>query len=272
MLVPPATFGARGTSLINTLSNLSLTTGLQGCYDFADSNCYSGSGQTITDLSGNGNNLFNGSSSSNASQDMAFTGTSGKLSAAEYFERNATTGFSLLGGNVPTWMQAVHKSNGKFSCVQWTKTPTGTYGIGSLNNDISIDGAGTSLPPGFSFGASTGVTVTLGYPIFVAVNDAGTAVGYFAGTAVIPNTGTWMFSGCAIDVQAGTAVIQIDSTVYSGAISYSSPSANSAGAPFGVGPTGATVHYKNCLALWDKSIGAAGLQAIFTATRGRFGV
>lgn len=272
MFFTPAVHLRRGTSLINTLSNLGLLTNLKGCYDFADSNCYSGSGQTINDLSGQGNNIFNGSSSSNTAQDMVFNGVAGRMSASEYFERNATTGFATLGGTVPAWMNAVHKDGGKISIVQWTKTPSGTYGIGSFTTYLVIDGSGTTQYPGFTFGVSGGFPAPLGYPHFAATDNSGGSVGYFSGTAVVPNTGEWMFSGCAISEAAGTAVIQINSTVYSGSISYSSPSTSNAGGALGMGPSGASIHQKNAIAFWDESIGADGLNAIFNATRGRFGV
>lgn len=272
MLVPPATFGARGTSLINTARNLALTTGLQGCYDFRDINCYPGSGQTIKDLSGQGNDIFNGNASGDTSQDMEFVGMAGRMSTGEYFERNASTGRAYLGAAVPTWMQAVHKANGKISIAQWTKTPSGTYGIGSVSDEINTS-TGADIPPGFFFGVASGANgSTLGRPIFFITRADGNVDTFFQGTDTVPNTGNWMFSGCAIDAQAGTAVLQIDGTQYSGSISYSAPAATSAGTIFALGPTGADIHQKAGFLLWDRSIGASGLSAFFNATRGNFGV
>lgn len=273
MLVPPASFGARGTSLINTLGNLSLMTGLQGCYDFADSNCYPGTGQAIGDLSGQANQLYNGASAGNTTEDMAFNGVAGRLSSGEFFERNGTTGTAILGGDVPTWMQAVHKDNGKISIAQWTRTPSGTYGIGSVSDCLNPADF-TTLGAGFGFGVSGGGTgaPALGLPAFIVKSDAVTTAGSFGGTDTVPNTGTWMFSGCAIDEAAGTAVIQIDATQYSGSISYSSPSSGSAASIITLGPSGASMHDKAMLAFWNISIGAAGLDAVYKATKGRFGL
>lgn len=245
--------------------------GLQGCYDLGDVRSWPGAGEPFFDLSGQGNDMFNGAALGDAISNMAFspTGVPGRRTKEEYFERNAATGLALVGGVVPAWLQQAHQDNGKISFCQWTKTPSGAYSMGSIGNNLTA--AGANLGPGWAFGISNGAVVTLGLPIFsISIDAAGTTGGVFAGSAVVTNTGTWMFSGVAVDEQAGTYSIMIDDVITTGACAYTSPAAGAAGSSIFMGPSGTAIHDKACWALWDRSLGPDGLARVRQMSKGRF--
>ena len=77
-------FYANTWTNMTALSGSIVTSNLQLYYDFGNASCYSGSGTTINDLSGNGNNgtLSNGSYSSNNSGYFAFTGSSSGITTS----------------------------------------------------------------------------------------------------------------------------------------------------------------------------------------------
>jgi len=117
-LVAPPSFGGRGTSLINTLKNLGLTTNLRVCLDAGDLNSYDGTSQTWKDLSGGGYDFFRGTSSSSDSSDPTFNGTAGRLSSGEYLSYDGGDYFTLAQTN-PAWVNTFHKAGAKFTICQW---------------------------------------------------------------------------------------------------------------------------------------------------------
>jgi hypothetical protein len=260
------TDGRRRFRLIKVLGRLGLMPGLRGAYDFADANCYPGFGQVLNDLSGQGNSFYNGNSSGDASFDMTFNGRPGGHSSAEYFDGGSV----VLGAAQPAWVQTVHRAGGKISIAQWTRTTSGSYSMGGFFTQFKNDLSGPQFP-GFAFGISDGTLTTIGLPTFSVLRADGASAGFFAATD-INGSGNWMFSACAIDAAAGTALIQIDSKQYSGSIAYTTPATTDSPNPILLSPSGATVHAKAALALWDRALPAADVMALYNATKGRFGL
>ena len=105
-----AASGPSRESLKTTIDDLSKTA--QIIMDSADSDCYSGSGQNLLDLSGNDYDFFLGTSASAASDDPTFNGTAGDMSADTYFSFDGGDTFkqNITAGSLPAWLQNISKS------------------------------------------------------------------------------------------------------------------------------------------------------------------
>ena len=102
-------------SLWGQITSLGLTSSCFACWDVTSLSCYSGSGTTLTDLSGNGNNLTLDSAG-------MFTGTAGDSQAYIAFDG---TNKAALTSN-PTAIENFHKSGFRFtlfSDVYFTNNP-----------------------------------------------------------------------------------------------------------------------------------------------------
>lgn len=271
MLFVPVMPSARGTSLINTIKNLGLTSGLKLCLDPGDLNSYDGSSQIWKDLSGGGYDFNRGSGSSSDAADPTFNGTAGKLSSGEYFSFDGGD-WLTLGQVNPSWVNDMHKDNAKFSLIAWLYSPniaTGTSEIifGTADNQT----------------ASVGVDIAIGGISdgdfgFAMRNSLGTTNRVLTASARLVSA-QFNFVGLSYDESAGSVVLRINSSQETPSLSYTSPSAASASytARIGDGGNGNRPLKANDrlgqIAVWGGiAIGATALSSIFTATRGRYGV
>jgi hypothetical protein len=155
--------GAVVTNFYSVLSELTLTTNLKLCLDFGDSTCYSGSGQSIYDLTANDTDFYNGSGSGSDSADATFNGSAGSLSSDTYFSFSDADYMTLIASN-PTWVQNLHKSGTKgtvmalFYYPGWTSD--GIFSLVSTMNDH------------YGFTSTNGIDVS----IYVAKDDPNNAV------------------------------------------------------------------------------------------------
>jgi len=94
-------------SLKTTMDNLSLTPRI--IMDAADSNCYSGSGQNLLDLTAGNHDFYLGETSGAAADDPTFVGSAGTFNAETHFTFDGGDLFSLAGA-LPAWAQTLHKS------------------------------------------------------------------------------------------------------------------------------------------------------------------
>jgi hypothetical protein len=145
---PVGFYGASNKSLIDILTDLSLTTNLKICLDAGDINSYDGSSADWADVSGNigADEFFRGSTSGSDANDPTFNGSAGGLSANEYWSFDGADYFTYGAGN-ETYMDSLHKASAKFAIITFlyfTSSPSAkTYG--TLGNDPNNVGAQLDL-------------------------------------------------------------------------------------------------------------------------------
>lgn len=262
-LVAPPMFGGRGTSLINEIKNLGLTTNLRVCLDAGDLNSYDGTSQTWKDLSGGGYDFYRGTSSSSESSDPTFNGTAGKLSSGEYFSYDGGDYFAIA-GSIPAWVNALHHDNATVTIVEWVYA--NAISSSQIFGEISTVSA---THGGVTFGNSTGLSLA-----FVAASD--TANLLEVDSTVQANNNAWNLIGVSLTEAIGALAFICNGVTedHTGA-TYASPDTGNAGSFFiGHDYVPETEHSGNriaALAIWDRALSDAELLSIYKATKARFG-
>jgi hypothetical protein len=278
LLVPPAMVGARGTSLINTLKNLDLTTNLQVCLDAGDLNSWPGSGQVWKDLSGNGNDFNLGSSSSSDSADPTFNGVAGRKSTADYFSYDGGDRFTLAAASPPSWQSGMHKAGGKFTILQWAYVGNLTGLAPSQTGFGCGDAANSSGPTDYI--AFTNSATTQNALSIAVTNGANAGVVNAKSTLLVTNN-AWQMISVAIDVDTRAILFGINETTETVAsVGSASPSSADSHASLVLGAISgngdAPVPINGCriaaTAIYTSALSASNLTSIFNASRDRFGV
>lgn len=122
-------FGFGGGTLLEMITNAGLLANLAICLDAGDGASFNGTSQTWTDVSGNNQNFYRGSSSSAQGSDPTFNGVAGEKSANEYFSVDGGDYFIEASGL--TFAESWHKNNAKFTVgyvmyAAKTDNPSGT--------------------------------------------------------------------------------------------------------------------------------------------------
>ncbi len=259
--------GASGLTPRSTLREIVHALGLQArikvILDAGDKASYSGSGNTWTDLSGNGYDFVRAFTAP-AVAGPTFSGTAGNQSSSENW--TASTYYSYLEYETSnaTWMNAVHKNNGKFTGAGW-------FDLTSADTFALVDtSGGNPASIGFAWGSHLigAPTTTLE---FVCHNGTGSLAGS-ASSGLVPTTTGFTFLAVAVDEAAGTWVMQSGATQASGAISYTSPSASNSTLKLSTtcGARSAGSGQLGELAMADVALTAAELTSLYNATKGRF--
>ena len=265
--------GQAHPKLIDVLTNLSLTTDLELCLDAGDSLSYS-SGQSWLDRSGNGLDFFRGADGSAASDDPTFNGNAGGLFVSEYWSFDGADFFKYDSAS-EAWMETLHKDAAIFSLAAWI------YIASSLRVPIFSTGGAASDQVGiYTETTGTARDFTLG----VVKASAPLPLDVTGDTAA--NNDAWNFVGLSIDENGSNvshmyingAVNQVSAADTFDA-SYTSPSSAAATAPAKIGTfaneTGFAGNGSGIaeLAVWEGSvISKANFDAIYSQTRGRFGI
>lgn len=106
----------RGPATIySVIQSLGLTANLNFVLDVGDSNSTNGTSQTWTDVSGNGNSFFRGTSSSATANDPTFNGSAGSLSSSTYWSFDGGDYFTESATH--TFPNNWHKDNGAFTLI-----------------------------------------------------------------------------------------------------------------------------------------------------------
>jgi hypothetical protein len=214
-----------------------------------------------------------GTFSDPGTDDPTFVGTVGGLSSGEYW--------SLDGGDfwdswsdTPAWMESFHKAGATFTLAFWMyRTNTGDFW---LISDASSFAAGT----GFGF------ALDVGAPQIVVLDGGGTPYpkNIVADTAL--STGAWTFVGVSLDEAGGAsgsffytdgAYNQVSSSdTFNGA--YTTPATGDSDFWLSLMARGDNVEMAvngTRLAgafIWDRALSKADLDAVYNATKGRFGL
>lgn len=267
MLFVPPYIRSKGTSLINTIKNLGLSSGLQLCLDAGDANSYS-SGQKWLDLSGNGYDFFRGSDGTSQSSDPTHNGTPGGQSVSEYWSFDGGDYFTLDETN-PTWVNNLHKDNATWGFCFWMYVASSLPSLAGLlfgNNRTNNSAVGVS-----AFLRSNG-TLRIG-----SSSGGGTAT-VFNSTATA-STSAWVFFAAGIDEGANSGFLQINATQEDISAAYSSPSTSAAtytltlgddnGGNAGPLPSG---YRMQSGAMWESAMPSkSAMLSVYNVTKGKFG-
>jgi len=253
-------------TLMQALTQLSLTTNLQICLDAGDSASWTGSGKWL-DRSGNGYDFFLGATGTGEATDPTFNGSVGDLLPTAYWSSDGGDYFTYDTTN-ETWMQNLHKNNAVFTIIAF----------GTLGTGIS-DICGTLGDSG-----STGMFFCNFGNLWFRVENAGAQVIDKQTSAVAAGT-------------KGMIALSVDESVGSGGgffylngnykqvggsntfdSTYSSPSAGAATRTLQIGAQGNGVNPMPAdaeivaYAIWSTALSKVNLDSIFALMRVRLGV
>lgn len=266
--MPPALLGMGvKRTLIQSLTALGLTTGLQLALDAGDANSYT-SGQSWLDTNGNNCDFFLGADGSATASDPTFTGTPGGLSSEEYWAFDGGDYFTRAAAN-DAWINNLHKGSAAFTLAGYIwpgslavlATLFGTNGQNTANIGVDLLIAATTGNIGARCRAA-GV---------LALNQNGSAIPVSA----------WSFFAWSQNEAggAGASFLQVNSTVTTFNGVYTTPSASDATYTAQIGAAGNAVNPLRSgsrlplFMAWEgAALTQAQLLAVFNATRGRFGI
>ena len=271
-LIGPYSFPA-GT-LLAALQRLGLTNNLQVCLDAGAAASYDGSSQTWTDLSGNGNHFYRGTTSGSDATDPTFNGTSGNQTSSEYFSYDGGDRFKLSIA-IPAWQSAMHQPGAVFTMLQWayvgnlTALAPSQAGFGCGDAVAAADGRFVS----FSNSASTQNALSIGI-----TNDTVAAFGNKSTILVTNNA--WQMVAVSVDTGGNAINFAVNGTTETRSSAQSQSLTSTASpSPLVIGAAandGTASAINGCriaaTAIWSRALSTTELTNIFTATRARFGV
>lgn len=264
--------GSGGTSLLDLISQAGLLSNLQLCNDVGSSSSYPGSGQTWSDLSGNGVDFYLGADGSVTATDPTYTG----VGDAAYWLHDGGDYHRLVAASNPSWVDAFHKDNAVGTILVCHRTPSSLTGNFDLCGTDNIDGGniGFALE---SFGGALRFHVYNGSGYVLDVT-AGSTLSTSAGhmTAVAWNEATGAAGGFFWDNGAYVQVSASDTWTST----YSSPSASNSPNKLELGAGGAgdrplaNTWRTYAYAMWSTKLSKANLDSLYSAAQaaGRFGV
>jgi hypothetical protein len=257
----------RGAPMIYIVRKLGLSTNLRLCLDAGDDASYA-SGQPWLDTSGNGYDFNRGSGSGSDAADPTFTGTAGRRSSGEYWSFDGGDYFTYDTTN-ETWMQNIHKDSALFTIVTWWyRASTDTSSIMGTNGGAANVGTGFHLLHGS------------GSVLVRCINSTVAALDVTLSTVTVPAT-AWAMLALSINEAAGAS----GSTWFCNGASetfnatYSSPASGNASQTLQIGargggnnPAASGARCASFMAWEGRALSIGEIQALFQATRGRFGV
>ena len=258
----PETYVA--ASLMSTLTDLGLTTGLKLCLDAGEGDSYT-SGQSWLDLSGNGYDFFLGADVNATATDPTFNGVADALSSAEFFSFDAGDYFTYDTTN-ETWMQNLHKDSAVLSFAAWVY-------FGSVGSTQGIFGTvGATTNTGFRISASSSPALAL------RVANAGATV-LNTETSFLLSATTWTFVAISFDEAAQVLIMRVAGGSEVDTQSYSSPASGNATFTAQIGSAGNAANRLSAnsrigmVAMWEgTALTEWQLEQIYNKTRRRFGV
>lgn len=268
---PHISFGNPKT-ILEMITASGLTANLALCLDAGDINSYDGTSQTWTDVSGNTQNFFRGSTSAVEASDPTFNGVAGGKSENEYFSVDGGDYFKQT--HSLTFAETWHKNNAAF-----------TFGFIMYAGAADIDAAG--LQPIFSsargnleYGLQFYGAVDLGaYTLRLTVYNGDGSVppaidpkdGFFAGSR------RWLCGIISVDEVNGNILAKTETpaaTLLTGA-TYTAPSNNASTGPYkllsdeipSLWPSGVRIA---SIFAWNRVLTSGELDTIFSHIKGRF--
>lgn len=251
--------------MIDAITSLGLTSGLQLCLDAGDAASYT-SGQVWTDRSGNGYNFNRGSGSGSDAADPTFNGSAGGDSSSEYWSFDGGDYFTLGQAN-PAWVNNIHKNNAAATLACWI------YIASTTNVQYVMGDYSSSSDPMFEFSVNQ-----TGNRLSLFVNNGSSTVANIVTTSISVPEGQWFFAALSIDEAAGSFLFQINGSQETVSATYSSPSSSNAGNVVkigadgdGVGPLESGARLAAYMA-WSTALSSGSLTALYNATKSKFGL
>jgi hypothetical protein len=176
MMVNPHRFGADPT-LSFILLSLALQAANVACLDIGDEESYPGTGQTISDTSGEGNDFVLGSTSASQTTDPTFHGVAGDLSEEEYLSFDGGDGITSAAGALTDWANGWSVEDGKWSMLLVFYYPgSGTaqlLDIGKVQAEITAGGKVKLIDQQDEFEWDSSNSVATGWNILILSGDEG---------------------------------------------------------------------------------------------------
>lgn len=266
MLFVPRLLAYRSTGFSNIVQSV-VGTGMQLLLDPGDAACYPGSGQTLTDLSGNGRDFVRGATSSSEGSDPTFNGTANGHSASEYFSYDGGDYFTKASAN-GTFINSITKDNALFTLIYLAYATTLTTSFQSF----ACGNAYSSLKPGFEVSSDGGVNKKVDFQVYRA--DGSFCGGH--GTTALATDNSWNLIQVAIDEAAATGLMFVNGTSESFTGSYTTPSALDPGSVLQIGASGsnnspeASGHRFGGFALVNRALSSVDLTAIYNGLKSKY--
>lgn len=255
-----------GDGLIQVLKTMGLSSNIKLCLDAGDPrSVVTGSQVNWLDLSGGGYDFNRGATSASEATDPTYNGTVGKRSSGEYYSFDGGDYFTYDTTN-ETWMQNIHKDNAAVTVLCWYYTPTI-----SVVQELAGDNDGIST--GFNFNVRSNNTLRFG------ILNAGAVVRQLTSTGTI-SANTWTFLASSLnEASVNSGIMQVNGTQDTGlACDYVSPPSGNASLTMQIGALGSIYDppepgsRMGMFAILDTNLSATQLNAVYNATRGRYGV
>lgn len=260
-------------TLLEAITNAGLTTNLEFCLDAGDLNSYNGSSQTWTDVSGNSNDFWRGTSGSPNVAEPTFNGTAGGLTSNEYWSFDGADWFRKVTAN-GTNIDSLHKQNADQTVLVWLQRPVvaspGAYVLGTHAGPAQNDGwnfNSNNVGNLVCFSGANGATITLNR----------------TSVDIVPNETPIMIGVSYNEASGGSFFFHNDSFIQvSGASdtfndAYTATSTNPATAKMEIGGSGdgAGTHFDSgyrvyMIALFMESLTKSETDVIYNTTKGRF--
>lgn len=261
--IPSAVLSA--ATLLAYIQGLSLTSGLTLCIDAGDgASVASGSAQQVTDVSGAGNHLWRGATSSSEASDPTFSGVANAKTDAEKFTVDGNQYFSSQSTGA---LANAHKDSAKWSVVAVLKAKWD--GVTGWN----LFGTGNSAQNGFRVSISNGGQITL------TVRGGGSSILSVQAPLKEAPTDRLMFLGLSVDEAGGNSAsfFQMDDLQSSFNGAYSAPNSGAADGALAIfaRPDHSNKAISGCefvaMAAWDTvALSSAQMEGLRLAMLGRW--
>lgn len=260
--------GSANKTLMQIITDLSLTTNLKLCLDAGDANSYT-SGAKWLDTSGNGYDFYRGDSTGGDGAEPTFNGSAGGLSSNEYWSFDGGDYLSYDSAN-EAWMQTLHKDSAVVTCLAVVYPSGFTQANRIFSTRSTLNGTG------FIFS----IPITTGKIQVNAFN--GVTAQMTMGSTDVLSAGAWNIASVAFDEGAATnnCLAKVNSgAVDSFSLTYSAPSASdtTGAASIGSNADGSLIILASsriaCLAIWQgTALTSTNLTDLHNAIKGRFGL
>ena len=251
------------TTLYDVLQSQSLLTGCKLCIDAGDAACYGSAAAFITDRSAYGLNINRGSTYL-ASSEPTFRGSYGGKSYKEYFSFDGADCFQAASD---TFFRQLHYDGARFTLCGWffVDRKSAFQGLWGTGGD-------TNTHHGFRAVLYNDGTVEL-----VVMRNNATPTLNPRSTPLEYNYG-WNFIAISLDEPAATGFFYINGGTDNFVSTYVSPTAVQSDYPLEICSSGAATDKVvsntrfSMSAAFDTSLSSGQLDAIYNATKGRYGI
>jgi hypothetical protein len=252
-------------SFVTALTDLGLTTNLVLALDAGDSNSYSGAGQQWSDVSGQGNSFNRGLTSSAESEDPAFNGSAGMLSASEYFLfDHASPADRMSSVSTTTFDDSWHKNNAALTLALAIYIPSS--GASTLRR-LGTNYTTPTGNPGFFFEIDTSNQLKV-----ASWNGSADSSDYWGNVNSIDDN--WAIIIVSINEAggAGASHWNVNGAISTFNASYTSPSSTNPPINWVIGAGLYSGTRLGAYFAWNRTLSQAETASVFSVMRTRYGL